>query len=706
MANAIRIKRRASGNAGAPSSLQNAELAFNEVDDVLYYGKGTGGAGGTATTVEAIGGKGAFVAATGNQSVSGVKTFNSSPLVPTAATSSNDTTAASTAFVKSLGYLSGNQTITFSGDATGSGATSVSLTLANSGVTAGTYRSVTVDVKGRVTAGTNPTTLAGYGITDSIVNAVSATAPLQSSTVGGTATVSFANQTANQVLAAPDGTSGSPTFRVLAATDIPSLSASKISNFDTQVRISRLDQMAVPTASVSLNSQKITNLATPTASTDAATKGFVEGLGYITGNQTITFSGDASGSGTTSVTLTLANSGIAAGTYQSVTVDAKGRVTAGTNPTTLAGYGITDTIVNAVAATAPLQSSTSTGTATISFASQTANQVLAAPNGSSGSPTFRTLAAADIPTLTATKVSDFDTQVRTSRLDQFAAPTASVSLNSQKITNLATPTADTDAATKAYVDSSRAGLDPKDSVKVATTANITLSGTQTIDGVAVSVGDRVLVKNQSTASENGIYVVAASTWTRATDFDSNTEVTSGAFTFVESGTVNADSGWVLATDGSITVGTTALSFTQFSGAGSITAGIGLTKTGSTLDVNLAASGGLEVSSNAIQLKSSVAGNGLTISSGVLAVGGTADRITVSADAVDIAASYVGQNTITTLGTVTTGTWNATTIAVSRGGTGATTLTGILKGNGTSAFTAAVDGTDYLSPNATIDGGTF
>jgi phage-related tail fiber protein len=706
MANAIRIKRRASGNAGAPSSLQNAELAFNEVDDVLYYGKGTGGAGGTATTVEAIGGKGAFVAATGNQSVSGVKTFNSSPLVPTAATSSNDTTAASTAFVKSLGYLSGNQTITFSGDATGSGATSVSLTLANSGVTAGTYRSVTVDVKGRVTAGTNPTTLAGYGITDSIVNAVSATAPLQSSTVGGTATVSFANQTANQVLAAPDGTSGSPTFRALAATDIPSLSASKISNFDTQVRTSRLDQMAVPTASVSLNSQKITNLATPTASTDAATKGFVEGLGYITGNQTITFSGDASGSGTTSVTLTLANSGIAAGTYQSVTVDAKGRVTAGTNPTTLAGYGITDTIVNAVAATAPLQSSTSTGTATISFASQTANQVLAAPNGSSGSPTFRTLAAADIPTLTATKVSDFDTQVRTSRLDQFAAPTASVSLNSQKITNLATPTADTDAATKAYVDSSRAGLDPKDSVKVATTANITLSGTQTIDGVAVSVGDRVLVKNQSTASENGIYVVAASTWTRATDFDSNTEVTSGAFTFVESGTVNADSGWVLATDGSITVGTTALSFTQFSGAGSITAGIGLTKTGSTLDVNLAASGGLEVSSNAIQLKSSVAGNGLTISSGVLAVGGTADRITVSADAVDIAASYVGQNTITTLGTVTTGTWNATTIAVSRGGTGATTLTGILKGNGTSAFTAAVDGTDYLSPNATIDGGTF
>ena len=706
MPNTIRIKRRASGNAGAPASLQNAELAFNEVDDVLYYGKGTGGAGGTATTVEAIAGKGAFVATTGNQTISGAKTFNSSPLVPTAGTSSNDTTAASTAFVKSLGYLTGNQTITFSGDATGTGATSVTLTLSNSGVTAGTYRSVTVDAKGRITAGTNPTTIAGYGITDTLVNAVAATAPLQSSTAAGTATVSFASQTANQVLAAPDGTSGNPTFRSLAATDIPSLNASKISNFDTQVRTNRLDQMAAPAAAVSFNTQKITNLGTPTLSTDAATKGFVEGLGYITGNQTITFSGDATGSGATSVTLTLSNSGVTAGTYRSVTVDAKGRVTAGTNPTTLAGYGITDTVVNAVAATAPLQSSTATGTATVSFANQSANQILAAPNGSTGAPTFRSLVAADIPTLTAAKISDFDTQVRTTRLDQMAAPTAAVSLNSQKITNLAAPTADTDAATKAYVDSARAGLDLKDSVRVATTANITLSATQTIDGVAVAAGDRVLVKNQNTASENGIYVVAAGAWTRATDFDSNTEVTAGAFTFVESGTVNADSGWVLATDGAITVGTTGLTFTQFSGAGSITAGIGLVKTGSTLDVNLAASGGLEVATNAIQLKSSVAGNGLTISSGVLAVGGTADRITVGADSIDIAATYAGQNTITTLGTVTTGTWNATTIAVNRGGTGATTLTGILKGNGTSAFTAAVDGTDYLSPSATIDGGTF
>jgi phage-related tail fiber protein len=246
-----------------------------------------------------------------------------------------------------------------------------------------------------------------------------------------------------------------------------------------------------------------------------------------------------------------------------------------------------------------------------------------------------------------------------------------VSLNSQKITNLATPTADTDAATKAYVDAARSGLDVKGSVRAATTANITLSGAQTIDGVSVIAGDRVLVKDQSTASTNGIYVAAASTWSRATDADVDAEVHAGLFTFVEEGTLGADTGWVLTTNNPIVLGSTALAFTQFSGVGQLVAGAGLTKTGNSVDAV-----------------------------------GTNNRITVNADSIDIAATYVGQTSITTLGTITTGTWNGTAIAVANGGSGATTLTGVLKGNGTSAFTAAVDGTDYLSPNATIDGGTF
>lgn len=255
-----------------------------------------------------------------------------------------------------------------------------------------------------------------------------------------------------------------------------------------------------------------------------------------------------------------------------------------------------------------------------------------------------------------------DTRVRANRLDQLAAPTASVSLNSQKITNLADPVDAQDAATKAYVDAARSGLDVKQSVRAATTANIaTLSGTMTIDNVSLVADDRVLVKNQDTPSQNGIWVVKAGTWVRAADADSDAEVTSGLFTFVEEGTANGNAGFVLTTDNPITVGTTGLVFAQFSGAGQVTAGAGLTKTGNTLDV-----------------------------------GGTADRITVNADSVDIASTYVGQSSITTLGTISTGTWSADTIVVGRGGTGTTSFTsnGILYGNSTSAIQVTGAGTQY------------
>lgn len=214
--------------------------------------------------------------------------------------------------------------------------------------------------------------------------------------------------------------------------------------------------------------------------------------------------------------------------------------------------------------------------------------------------------------------------------------TGTVDVSSKRITSLADPTGAQDAATKAYVDAVQTGLDLKASVRAATTANITLSNTQTVDGVALSVGDRVLVKNQSTGSQNGIYVVASGSWTRSTDCDNTpgTEVTSGLFTFVEEGTTNADSGWVLTTDSTITVGTTALTFVQFSGAGQITAGAALTKTGNTLDVAVDDST-IEVNSDALRIKS----------------------------------TYVGQTSITTLGTIATGTWQGSVVAGQYGGTG-------------------------------------
>ena len=245
-----------------------------------------------------------------------------------------------------------------------------------------------------------------------------------------------------------------------------------------------------------------------------------------------------------------------------------------------------------------------------------ANIVLAGPTtGSAAAPTFRSLVVADVPTLTSAKVSDFDTQVRTSRLDQMTAPSADVSANSQKITSLATPTATTDAATKGYVDSVSQGLDVKDSVKVATTANITLSGTQTIDGVAVSADERVLVKDQSTASQNGLYLCKASAWARTSDLAAGANA-AGMFTFVEQGTVNADNGFSCTSNsGSAVVGTNDLTFAQFSGAGSVAAGDGLDKTGNTLSLDLKANGGLVIESTEVAVD--LAASSIT---GTLAIG--------------------------------------------------------------------------------------
>jgi hypothetical protein len=175
------------------------------------------------------------------------------------------------------------------------------------------------------------------------------------------------------------------------------------------------------------------------------------------------------------------------------------------------------------------------------------------------------------------------------KLHDFALATSSVDLNNQKITTLADPTNPQDATNKRYVDAAVVGIDWKPSVRLATTEAITLAtgleNGDTLDGVTLVTGDRVLVKNQTDATENGIYVVAASgAPTRSTDADTAAEITASFAVFVEEGTVNTDSGWTLTNNGAVTVGTTELSFTQFTGLGQITAGAGLTKTANTLDV--------------------------------------------------------------------------------------------------------------------------
>jgi hypothetical protein len=232
---------------------------------------------------------------------------------------------------------------------------------------------------------------------------------------------------------------------------------------------------------------------------------------------------------------------------------------------------------------------------------------------------------------------------------------------------VATPTDAAHIATKGYVDAARQGLDVKQSVRVATTEPINLASDleagDVIDGEALVAGDRVLVKNQSTSSENGIYVaVASGAASRSSDANGTAdtgEITPGTFVFVEEGTVNSDKGFVVSTNGTITVGVSAINWTQFSGAGSFTAGDGLSQSGNTINVNV-----------------------------------VADRTAITGDAVDIASTYVGQSSITTLGTITTGVWNGTDVAVADGGTGASdaasarTNLGIKTTAGTATTTAS------------------
>ena len=581
MANQIRIKRRAStGAAGAPSSLKNAELAFNEADNVLYYGYGDDG-NGNATSIIGIGGDGNVVSLSGTQTVTGNKTYSGTsdftgPLkidsvTVTATAAELNKLDGATITTTELNYLAGvSSNIQAQLNANDS---DISDILASVGISDGD---------------TNLGTFAGDTITDG-------------------ATVKEALE---DLEAAVESNDDDITELDANQSDLIALSgvdenAQNLGDFDgTTISANRTIKQALQELETSVESKgsgaSLTSLTTAVGDLNTLTgvSQNEEDLGEFDGS---TIADNRTIKEALQDLETELEDGAGSLTADSGTADfANGTVTV------TGGVGLS-TAASGETLTVNLDNTTVT-----SGSYGNTNKSLTVSFDAQGRATFATSQNIDI---VHTQVSDFDAGVRTNRLDQLTQPSANVAMNGNRLTGLADPVGDQDAATKAYVDATAVGLDVKDSARVATTADITLSGVQTIDGVGVLAGDRVLVKNQSDKTENGVYnVVSGGAWTRSEDAVQD-ELTSGSFVFIEEGSVNGSAGFVVSTANPITIGTDEIEFSQFSGAGQITAGSGMTKSGNTLDVNTASSDRIVINANNIDLAThGTAGtyNGLTV----------------------------------------------------------------------------------------------
>lgn len=264
-------------------------------------------------------------------------------------------------------------------------------------------------------------------------------------------------------------------------------------------------------------------------------------------------------------------------------------------------------------------------------------------------------------TQTAATISDLSATVKSYTLDQFAPPTSAMNFNTQRLTGVADPINPQDAATQNWVmnqvQSSAAGIDSKPSVRVVAVANLTLSGLQTIDGVTLAAGDRVLATAQSTASANGVYVVGSGAWSRASDASHPGEITPGAFWYVEEGTAYGRTQWRCSNTGSVTIGTTAIVINQFGAAALYTASNGVQLVGVNFSIILATNSGLVSDASGLRVDTTVVarkyataiGDGSTTSITVTHNLGTVDvGVTVKDTAGNVVYPDVQANTANTV----------------------------------------------------------